>query len=182
MTVELDVGGRRRGVNVRRVSEGWVVTTDGRDEFASVASINGRWSLLLRAARAGHLDPAEVGQRAKSYELVVESRRPDVLSVTVNGQAIAVTLTGVRAARSRRRHQGGSLDDGPRKILAPMPGRIVRVLAAPGDVVAARQGLVVVEAMKMENELRAPAAGTVRAIHVTVGSAVEANALLVELE
>ncbi len=64
-------------------------------------------------------------------------------------------------------------------IVAPMPGRVVKVLVKAGDAVEARQGLVVVEAMKMENELRAPGAGTVTEVKVTEGASVEANAVLV---
>jgi len=64
-------------------------------------------------------------------------------------------------------------------IVAPMPGRVVKVLVAPGDAVVARQGLVVVEAMKMENELRAPRAGTVADVRVREGAPVEANVVLV---
>jgi biotin carboxyl carrier protein len=60
-----------------------------------------------------------------------------------------------------------------------MPGRIVKVLVRPGDAVEARQPLVVVEAMKMENELRAPKAGTVTEVRVTEGSLVEARTVLV---
>jgi biotin carboxyl carrier protein len=60
-----------------------------------------------------------------------------------------------------------------------MPGRIAKVLVKVGDEVTARQGLVVVEAMKMENELRSPGAGTVTDVRVTEGARVEALALLV---
>jgi biotin carboxyl carrier protein len=71
---------------------------------------------------------------------------------------------------------------GPAPILAPMPGLIVRVSVKPGDRVEAGQGLVVMEAMKMENELRATAPGTVRRVEVVAGMAVEKGALLVALE
>ena len=64
------------------------------------------------------------------------------------------------------------------RVTAPMPGRVVRVLSAPGADVAAGQGLVVIEAMKMENELRAPRAGRVQELPVREGQAVEAGALL----
>jgi len=70
---------------------------------------------------------------------------------------------------------------GPAPVVAPMPGLIVRLNVAPGDTVSAGQGLVVMEAMKMENELRASASGVVGAIHVAVGAAVEKGAILVEL-
>jgi pyruvate carboxylase subunit B len=71
---------------------------------------------------------------------------------------------------------------GPAPIIAPMPGLIVRVNVSIGDRVEAGQGIVVMEAMKMENELRATAGGTVKSIAVSAGTAVEKGALLVELE
>ncbi|HJP60192.1 MAG TPA: acetyl-CoA carboxylase biotin carboxyl carrier protein subunit, partial [Gemmatimonadaceae bacterium] len=67
-------------------------------------------------------------------------------------------------------------------IVAPMPGLIVRVNVAPGDAVEAGQGVVVMEAMKMENELRATGPGKVRSVEVAPGVAVEKGALLVALE
>jgi biotin carboxyl carrier protein len=63
-----------------------------------------------------------------------------------------------------------------------MPGRVVRVLVAPGDEIAARQGVVVVEAMKMENELRSPKAGRVKDVMVSAGTSVEAGRVLVIIE
>lgn len=71
---------------------------------------------------------------------------------------------------------------GPAPIVAPMPGLIVRVNVVAGDTVEAGQGVVVMEAMKMENELRATAAGRVRSVEVAPGTAVEKGALLVSLE
>jgi len=71
---------------------------------------------------------------------------------------------------------------GPAPVLAPMPGLIVRVSVTVGDRVEAGQGIVVMEAMKMENELRSTAAGTVRSVNVAPGKAVEKGTILVELE
>jgi pyruvate carboxylase subunit B len=71
---------------------------------------------------------------------------------------------------------------GPAPVRAPMPGLIVRVSVKVGDTVQAGQGIVVMEAMKMENELRATAAGTVKSVEVAPGTAVEKGALLVALE
>lgn len=71
---------------------------------------------------------------------------------------------------------------GPAPLNAPMPGLIVRVNVKLGDAVAPGQGLIVMEAMKMENELRAAGAGTVKAVRVVVGDKVEKGATLVELE
>jgi biotin carboxyl carrier protein len=71
---------------------------------------------------------------------------------------------------------------GPVRITAPMPGKLVRVLVRPGDEVAAGQPLVVIEAMKMQNELRAPRATRVKELTAGEGQAVETGALLVVLE
>jgi pyruvate carboxylase subunit B len=70
---------------------------------------------------------------------------------------------------------------GEKVVKSPMPGRVVKILVGKGDTVSAGQGLVVLEAMKMENEVRARAAGTVAIVHVTTGTAVEGNAVLVTL-
>jgi acetyl/propionyl-CoA carboxylase alpha subunit len=71
---------------------------------------------------------------------------------------------------------------GPAALVAPMPGLIVRIQVKPGDQVAKGQGLVVMEAMKMENELRASAAGIVKAVNVSIGTAVEKGTVLIEME
>jgi biotin carboxyl carrier protein len=71
---------------------------------------------------------------------------------------------------------------GEQAVTAPMPGRVVRVLVGAGDDVAVRQGLVVVEAMKMENELRSPKAGRVKEVSVTAGTSVEAGRILLVIE
>jgi pyruvate carboxylase subunit B len=68
---------------------------------------------------------------------------------------------------------------GPASLRAPMPGLVVRILVEPGEAVAAGQGLVVLEAMKMENELKAPAAAVVESIAVTAGQAVEKGAVVI---
>lgn len=76
----------------------------------------------------------------------------------------------------------GGKGGGARKILAPIPGRVIDVLVSVGDEVTAGQPLVIVEAMKMANELRAPAAGRVAALSAVKGAAVDAGTLLVVLE
>jgi biotin carboxyl carrier protein len=97
----------------------------------------------------------------------------------VDGIPVAVTVAQVLAAR-RGAAPGGRTGDG--SLRAPMAGRVVRVMVARGQPVAARQGLVVVEAMKMENELRAPHAGVVRAVHIAAGDSVDSGQVLVELD
>ena len=83
----------------------------------------------------------------------------------------------------RRRRTSAALADhtGPQEILAPMPGKIVKVLAEKGQEVAQGAGLLVIEAMKMQNELRAPRAGRVAEIYIAEGEGVESGARLIRL-
>ena len=83
--------------------------------------------------------------------------------------------------RSRRRGGSRAGSDGPEDISAPMPGKIVKLLVADGDQVEEGQGLLVMEAMKMQNELRSPRAGRVDRIYATEGAGVESGAPLVRL-
>ena len=89
-----------------------------------------------------------------------------------------MTVNGRRSAHA----EGALHGHGQVTIVAPMPGRVVRVLVAAGDQVDARQPVVVVEAMKMENELRAPRAGRVKEIAVAPGTSVEAGRVLAVIE
>jgi pyruvate carboxylase subunit B len=100
----------------------------------------------------------------------------------VGGHRFSVEALDERTRAIRDISAASAVASGPAPLIAPMPGLIVRVNVAPGDAVKPGQGLVVIEAMKMENELRAAAAGTVRAVSVAAGQAVEKGALLVELD
>jgi biotin carboxyl carrier protein len=93
-----------------------------------------------------------------------------------------VTLSATVDGRRGRGRAGQVATRGEQRLSAPMPGRVVRVLVKPGDEVAARQGLIVVEAMKMENELTSPRAGRVREVAVNEGQSVEAGRLLIVVE
>ena len=102
------------------------------------------------------------------------------LAVYVNRRAVPVSIHGCTGPRAPRRAMRGLTARARREadrsnVAAPMPGRIVKVLVNEGDAVAARQGVVVVEAMKMENEVRAPRTGTVKEVRVTQGALVEAT-------
>jgi biotin carboxyl carrier protein len=88
----------------------------------------------------------------------------------------------IRDPRTRRFAGQTATHEGPLDVLAPMPGKIVSVLVEPGQDVAENQGLVVIEAMKMQNELRAPRAGNVTQVHVKEGIGIEAGARLLRLE
>ena len=115
----------------------------------------------------------------KSYDTAFEPGPGGTLIVHVNGIAVPLTVLDRRTGRSRVRE--GRADAAPQTVVAPMPGRIVKVLVKPDEAVVARQPLVVVEAMKMENELRAPRAGVVTDVRVAEGASVEANTVLVVL-
>ena len=124
------------------------------------------WSLLLTGGEPG------AGRGARSHDVRVYWDGSDTARVSVDGTDVTVTVAQVTAPR-----HGGPADHGRSDgaVRAPMSGRVVRVSVAPGQSVAARQAVVVVEAMKMENELRAPYAGTVRALHVQPGDSVDAG-------
>lgn len=182
MNVDIELNGRRRAVDVRRDGDRWLVTVDGRTRVVTVSEIDGRWSLL-----AGPPDADAAGDGAgrshstwRSYEVSFEADGAESV-VHVDGEPVRLTVIDARAGGWRRAHDAAVGGDGPQSIVAPMPGRIVKVLVKPGDAVAARQGVIVVEAMKMENELRTPRAGIVADVRVTEGMSVEANAVLVTL-
>ena len=120
---------------------------------------------------------------------------PGHWSILWNGQSFAailepdaVIVDGARIPAESRDPRDWSADDanaaasGPAQIASPMPGKIVRVLAAEGDTVAEGQGIVVVEAMKMQNEMQAPRAGTVRSLRAATGATVAAGEVLATIE
>lgn len=121
---------------------------------------------------------------------------PGILSLIVDGRQYRCLLDGDAIVIAGRRHEfvvddprslrgrRGANDSGvgPRAVKAPMPGRVVRVLVSEGDEVDERQGLVVIEAMKMQNELRSPKAGRVAKVTAVTDQTVEAGAVLVIVE
>jgi len=191
VTCEIELDGRRHAVALRREGTLWVAGLDGREVAVSVVEIGGRWSMLLGPPEGGHYpndvvsgfsrtSDNKVSVSRTSYEIEFEPGAGGELVVYVNGAAVPLTILD-RRRRGRRGGAEAGADTQPRTIVAPMPGRIVKVLVKPGEAVQARQGLIVVEAMKMENELRAPRDGTVEDVRVAEGSSVEANAVLVVL-
>jgi len=189
MTFEIEVGGRTRNVEAR----GPEVFLDEQPFHVDAARVGHAWSLLVGAGLLAAPKP-QGGEGGRSYEVAVVERPGGDLTVHVNGRPVAVRPSpfgygGPQALRTRagarRVRSGGRADvarHGPQRVVAPMPGRIAKVLVKAGDVVAARQGLVVVEAMKMENELRSPRAGTVTEVRAVEGALVDANAVLIVVE
>ena len=186
--IEIDVDGRRRRVALRRDGNQWLAGIDGREMTVTVVEGAGRWSMLIGPPEGGHYDPNPDPDVVSgfsrtshaSYDIALEPGSGGELIVYVNGFAVPVTIVDRRRWGRERRAEAGTGTQ-PRMIVAPRPGRIVKVLVQPGEAVQARQGLVVVEAMKMENELRAPRSGTVAEVRVREGASVEANAVLVVL-
>jgi pyruvate carboxylase subunit B len=117
------------------------------------------------------------------HRVIVRQRKGrGTYQIWLDGYVYDVEALDERARAIRDLSRATAGPPGPAPLVAPMPGLIVRVAVSEGEVVQAGQGLVVMEAMKMENELRAPGAGTVKRIAVAVGVAVEKGAVLIELE
>jgi biotin carboxyl carrier protein len=110
----------------------------------------------------------------RSYEARVEER-PEAVVVVLDGFRFELD---VRDPRRFRRNSSGHAGEGVQTVMAPMPGKVVRVLVAVGDTVETGQGLLVVEAMKMQNEMKAARAGTVLTLAVKEGATVTAGQLL----
>jgi pyruvate carboxylase subunit B len=162
MKYVVEIAGERVIVEV----DGDVVTVDGTSVRASLADVEGTPVRLVTIGDEVHRVLAHrTGSRGQ-------------YSISLDGSRFAVEALDERTRAIRDLSAAAS---GPAPLLAPMPGLIVRVSVAPGDEVRPGQPLVVMEAMKMENELRASAAGVVKSVAATVGQAVEKGALLVEL-
>ena len=171
----VDIGGRIRRIQISRNGGRFAIEVDGRPWSVDIARIDGQ-TLSLVVDGVWPEGDSRAGSGA-SYEVTVT---PDGASgrfvVRVGSIPVAVTLNG-----GQRRNADARSGDGPQRLTAPMPGKVVRVLVHTGDTVRARQPLVVVEAMKMENELRAARDGQVAKVHVEEGVSVDAGTLLIEL-
>jgi pyruvate carboxylase subunit B len=162
----VSVGGERTAIEL----DGGSVLLDGRSVPVSLADVEGTPVRLVR-----------VGDRV--YRVIVRERAGrGSYTLWLDGfnYEIEALDERTRTIRDLTAAQAGPV--GPAPLVAPMPGLIVRVSVEPGDSVTAGQGLVVMEAMKMENELRAAGAGKVKAVHAVAGEAVNKGSLLVELE
>ena len=100
--------------------------------------------------------------------------------VTIAGHRTSFSVADPRSLSGQNGVAAGT--EGPRSVRAPMPGRIVRILAAAGDEVAENQGLIVIEAMKMQNELRSPKQGRVSRLAAEVDATVAAGDVLIVVE
>ena len=160
-------------------------TLEGIEHELEIAELSAL-SYRVKIGGAEHdLDVRRVGPTSFSILVCDRSFDFDVVrdgeELVVASRAGAIRVTLADANRSARR-QDHSQATGPVEVKAMMPGRIVNVLIKEGDEVAYRQGLVVVEAMKMENEVRAPKAGKIRQVRVSPAQTVERGELLVVIE
>ena len=116
----------------------------------------------------------------KAYEIKRERSLQGEIHLIIGSARYAVDVQDPRSLRTRRATAGN--EAGPQKLTAPMPGKIVRILVAPGDEVKAGQGIVVMEAMKMQNEMKSPKDGKVQKILTSEGSTVNPGDTLAVIE
>ena len=175
MRIEIEVNGKARDVTVERdPARPWrmQVSWDG-----TTREVDAR--VVERDARGVLLSLVQVGNAAASRQVrCVATGRNGMTQVHLGDVVVETVINGRRVGGD----VSGDAAGGASRLVAPMPGKVVRVLVAPGDRVEARQPLVVVEAMKMENELGAPRAGTVTEVPATEGMSVEAGRLLAAIE
>lgn len=165
MIYEVTIADKTYKVELARGDNGWHCTVDGRDVPLDVISIQpGTFSILIDGR----------SYEVKQEDTATESR------IVVGHERFSAVVRDPRSFRSRSRAAGGA--EGVKKITAPMPGKVVRILSGAGSRVEAGQGVVVIEAMKMQNELKSPKQGVVKNVHATEGAAVEAGQVLAEIE
>ena len=143
---------------------------DGESISAHLEEVEGTPIYLLTVGGTLHRLAVQKGTGRGQYTIWSDSHRFEVEALDERRRAIR-DMTGK-----------GAVDAGPAPLVAPMPGLVVRVNVQPGDVVQAGQPLVVMEAMKMENELRSMSDGRVKAVRAQPGTPVEKGAVLIELE
>jgi len=166
MKYVVEVLGQRHEVEI---GPDGMVTYDGETVTASLADVPGSPIRQVTIGAEVHRVLARRGATRGQYALSLGAHRFEVEALDTRARAIR-DLTAATSANA-----------GPAPLVAPMPGMIVRVSVAVGDVVVAGQGLIAMEAMKMENELRAAGPGTVTAVRVVPGTAVQKGAVLIEL-
>jgi biotin carboxyl carrier protein len=162
MKYEVRIGGKTRVVELAREAERWRVSLDGKQLDADAVEVAANtFSVLIEG---------------ESWEVRVAPNTAGGLTLHTGIAEFTAEVEDPRAWRGRR--HGAMEAEGRQQITAPMPGKVVRVLANAGDSVEAGQGLLVVEAMKMQNEIRSPKSGKVEKVFVKEGQAVNAGEVL----
>lgn len=171
MKINLEIDGIAHTVDIAPAEKGgYTFLVDGTAVEADV-------SLLQHS---GALSMYSLLSKGKSYDVILYRNKTGT-TVNVNGQNFTLQGTGA-PGKSKGREK--KMQEGARsfRILAPMPGKVVDVKVLKDDTVKKGQALVVIEAMKMENELKAPADGVVTAVHVKPNDKVEKDAVLMDID
>lgn len=168
MKVYLEIAGERREIQLERAADGlYRAVIDGEQIEVHAEELRPGIVSLLMEGRAYRVVAEETVENEDS-------------AVHVGQKRYAYRMDDPRSLRSRLR--ANDHGDGPRTLKASMPGRVVRVLTAEGEAVAAGQGVLVIEAMKMQNELKSPKEGVVARLLVSPGDAVGAGQDLAVIE
>ncbi len=165
MIYEVTIDNKNYRLELERSDNGWQCRLDGRE--------------IQMDAVLARRDVLSVLINGKAFEVKREQTATD-LHLWVGGARYAAELRDPRSLRSRRASAGD--DKGPKKLIAPMPGKVVRVLLREREEVQAGQGILVMEAMKMQNEIKSPKTGIVQKIVAGEGSAVNAGDVLAVVE
>ena len=165
MVYDVILEGKSHRLDLKRVDGAWVCQLDGRDvNVDAVMTRREVLSLLIDG---------------DSYEIKREQTATD-LHLWVGSVRYQVEVRDPRSLHSRK--DAGADAKGPRKLVAPMPGRVVRILAREKAEVEAGQGILVVEAMKMQNEIKSPKKGVVQKMMAVEGATVNAGDVLAIVE
>lgn len=165
MIYEVTIDGKRYNLELDRSEGRWHCRLDGRE-------------VLIDAVLA-RPDVLSILIGGKAYEIKRERTATD-MHLWVGPARYAAELRDPRSLRSRK--AGAGDDKGPKKLIAPMPGKVVRVILRETSEVEAGQGVLVVEAMKMQNEIKSPKKGIVRKIVAAEGANVNAGDVLAIVE
>ncbi len=166
MTYDIIVDGKTHHVEVTRGEKLWLCKVDDQEMEVDAA-------LTARDVLS-----ALVGDKA--YEIKRERSLQGELHMVIGSARYAVDVQDPRSLRTRRALAGA--ESGPQKVKAAMPGKIVRIQVSEGDEVKAGQGVIVMEAMKMQNEIKSPKDGRVQKILTAEGSTVNAGDTLAIIE
>jgi len=164
MTYDIAIDGKSYRLDLQQAEGRWSCRVDGRD--VEVDAVLARPNVL--SLRIGD----------KAYEVKCERVGAEV-HIWVGSRRFATEVRDPRSLRSRVR---AGDDHGPKKLSAPMPGKVVRILLSQGAEVEAGSGVLVVEAMKMQNEVKSPKKGTIQKILVSEGAVVNAGDVLAIVE
>ena len=162
------IEGEERQVEVTEISPGFYrVEIDGRSFEVDAAILSESHSSIL--------------MDGSCYDVQFDGSGAQ-RQVLVDGRVHGVEVLDLRTVRLRKAQASAASHDGPAEVSSPMPGKIVDILVKEGDAVKAGQGLIIVEAMKMENELKSPKDGVVASIKAAPGAAVDGGAVLCTVE